>query len=446
MRKRTKKTKYIPQKRTVAQKALFTFATLFAIRLFYEIPTPGINTEYFKALLQMNTSLSILNALSGSGLSHLSIMTLGISPYITASIIIQLLATIIPKMEEWQRGMKQDRDRLEKITIVLGGIMAVLQGSLMAIGFGKQGMLLNYKWYWVTLVTCIWTVTAVVMSLIGKYMSDHKEKYIGNGISMILLLNIIASFPADMKTIYNKFINGKELKNQCIAGIIIFAFVFLLFLFTVYLQSTEKQIRVNYCNKIGNQLGVIPLKLCPGGVVPIIFASSIMSIPVLVVSIMGKTDVEWVQYLNSANWFNPKHMQYSIGAILYTFMIFCFSYYYTQVTFNPIEIEDRITKNGGTIDGIRPGTDTIQYINDTVKKTIALGALGLSVIAFVPIILGGVFGLSNISFLGTSIIIVVSVILETKKEMLAFKNGEKYIRKTRCGGIFSADRKKCILS
>ena len=99
MRKRTKKTKYIPQKRTVAQKALFTFATLFAIRLFYEIPTPGINTEYFKALLQMNTSLSILNALSGSGLSHLSIMTLGISPYITASIIIQLLATIIPKMD-----------------------------------------------------------------------------------------------------------------------------------------------------------------------------------------------------------------------------------------------------------------------------------------------------------------------------------------------------------
>lgn len=173
------------------RKLFHTILVLLFLRLFYSIPTPGVNTGYFKTFLELNASFSFINAITGSGLSDLSIMALSVGPYITASILIQLFGILIPKLAEMQNGMQDERDRVEKLTFIVGIIMAVLQSVLMAIGFGKKGLLIDYKWYWICCITAIWTFTSTMVAFIGKKMSDMKNYFIGNGVSLILTAKII---------------------------------------------------------------------------------------------------------------------------------------------------------------------------------------------------------------------------------------------------------------
>ena len=403
------------------RKLFHTILVLLILRVFYSIPTPGVNTGYFKTFLELNASFSFINAITGSGLSDLSIMALSVGPYITASILVQLFGILIPKLAEMQNGMQDERDRIEKLTFIVGIIMAVLQSVLMAIGFGKKGLLIDYKWYWICCITAIWTFTSAMVAFIGKKMSDMKNYFIGNGVSLILTANIIASYPSDIKSIIRLIASVKDDQKKIIISIVVITAIVILFMFTYFINGCEKQIKIVYSNKTGGGEGTIPIKLCTGGVVPVIFASSLMSFPTVIAQLTGKGNgtgigSEILRGLSSNNWCNPSQLQYSWGLVLYIVLCVFFAYFYTSITFNPLEVADNIKKQGGFIPGIRPGKPTSDYLTNILNYIIFIGAVGLIIVCVIPFIFNGVFG-ANVSFGGTSIIIIVGVILETVKQI-----------------------------
>lgn len=428
---------YISINKDSKRRILITIGLLLFCRVLAAIPTPGVNLTYFKALLNMNASFGFINALSGNGLESLSLMTLSITPYITSSIVIQLLGVVFKRIQELQQGMKDDREKLERITIIYGGVLAFLQALAMAIGFGAKGLLKNYTWYWVLSISIIWTVFSVIATLIGKHIT---KKGIGNGISLILLTNILVSYPSDIATLCNRFIIGKKLGTQVISTILLLILVVFMFAFTYFLQDSQKDIQVNYSGKVQygktKRTNSIPLKLCPGGVVPIIFASTVLTTPILIISLFGNIDHPLLNVLNSSYWFRVEKPVYSIGVLFYIALIFGFSYFYTNITVNPDDIANKIKTSGGNISGIRAGKPTADYLRKQMKYMTAIGAGALTIIAMIPIILAGIWGISSISFLGTSIIITVGVISETKKTLEMELKKDKYHYIAKKGGIF----------
>lgn len=361
--------------------------------------------------------------------------------YITASIILQLLGVIFPQVKELQQcKTKADKRKYEWILVFSGAGLACLESLTMAIGFGRKGLLTKYKWYYVLLITVIWTIMATLTSIIGKIIS---VKLVGNGISLILVSNILSSYPSDSANIYEVLMKGKK---TYIAGLHLFFLLILitaLFIFTVWLQDTEKKIPVTYSGKLqgkstfkGVSTNTIPIKLCPGGVVPIIFASSLISFPILIAQIAGAKQNAVLKLLNSGYWFNTSKPWYTFGALIYLVLIFAFSYFYTEITMNPEEIANNIKKSGGNIAGIRAGSSTAEYLRKQMKYLIAIGSFCLCIIAIIPFIVSGLTGLSRLSFFGTSIIITVSVILETKKLILSKTQENYYMNRVKKGGLF----------
>lgn len=431
----------ITKNKPLCKRLLITVGLLLLCRILAAIPTPGVNAAYFKTLLDLYSSLGFVNVLTGNGLQTMSLMTLSITPYITASINIQLLGLVFKRIEELsQSSMKDDKKKIETATYVMGGVIAFVEAVMMAWGYGAQGLLTKYTWYWVLIVSITWTVFAVFASLIGKLIT---EKGIGNGVSLILLTNILVSYPSDVTTLANVFIVGKKLPFQIFASVILIAVITALFIFTYVLQDSEKEIQVNYTGKgssfhPGKTTSSIPIKLCPGGVVPIIFASTLLTLPVLIATAFGGKENTFLKIMDSSFWFDYKHPQYTLGYLIYTLMIFGFSYYYTNITVNPTEIANRIKKAGGNISGIRPGKSTADYIRARMKYTIAIGAVALIIIATVPALLTGIWHVNGISFLGTSIIITVGVILDTKKQIQTEALQTNYTEKIKKGGLFGA--------
>lgn len=429
--------KKIRKNKELSHGILMSVLLVMILRIFYSVPTPGVNTEYLKFYASFNQMLGFANILSGSGLSRLSLMTLNITPYITASIIMQLLGVVSKKIKDMSEGMKDERKRLENITVVLTGFLAMVESVGIALGFGSQNMLIDNKWYWVLIVALIWTAGAIGATLVGKFI---QEKYKFNGISLILLLNILSAYPSDFQTLYLTVMNGKAWWLQVIIGIAVVALILALFVFAYYLQEAEKELIVNYSGKSIGQMknkAVFPLKLCQGGVIPIIFASSAMSFPLMIAAIFSTKEALWMKILNNSYWFRINDPLPTVGVLIYIVMIFGFAYFYNDISMNPYEISENIKKSGGTIPGIRAGKSTEEYISKHMKSLIALGAAGLTIIALVPLILGGLFGLGRISFLGTSIIIIVGVIYELQKTVDAATKADVYIERNKVkGGLF----------
>ena len=416
---------------TLRKKCIFAFLLVVFCRVLAGIPTPFVNREYFSAVTEMNSALGFMNVLSGNSLSNLSIMALGITPYITASIVLQLMGVVIPRIDELRRGMAEDREKLERITVILGCVLSFIQGISMSIGFGRSGMLVSTAWYAVILVSAIWMLGTLIESFIGKFISD---KLIGNGISMILLANILSSYPSDAYSLYNMLSSGRKTAVAVTIGAAAVIGIFAMFAFTVFVEGCEKRVPVTYAQKMGNYqnskiVSNIPIKLCPGSVVPVIFASSLFAIPGMVAAIMGRS-AGWLNIFNTMSWFNSSYEWYwSFGALIYVAMIFGFSYYYVNIEINPIQVAADIKKGGGMIPGIRPGKPTADYIKRQMKYTIFIGAIALSVIAMVPIVVGGLFNIPRVSFLGTSIIIVCGVCLELRKTITSEMNTKQTYRR-----------------
>lgn len=405
---------------------LYTFLMLIVIRLGSQLPTPGVNTKYIQDFFAQNTgeAFNLLNAFTGGSMERMSIFALSITPYITSSIIMQLLTIAIPKLEEMQKDGEDGRKKIMSITRYVTVALALIESTAMAVGFGRQGLLTHYNFVNAAIVVLTLTAGSAFLMWIGERIT---EKGVGNGISIVLVINIVSRIPSDMTTLFQQFVKGKTAAKATLAVVIILAIIVALVVFVVVLQGGERRIAVQYSQKTvgrksyGGQSTNIPLKINTAGVIPIIFASSLMQTPVVLATFFGKgqgTGIgsEILRGLNQGNWLNPAQLKYSWGLIVYIVLTVFFAYFYTSITFNPLEIANNMKKNGGFIPGIRPGKPTVEYLTKILNRIIFIGACGLVILQVVPIFFSGWLG-ANVSFGGTSLIIIVSVILETLKQM-----------------------------
>ena len=410
----------------IRQRMFFTLLMLFVIRLGSQIPVPGVNGELFKEWWQSQSSdaFSFFSAVTGGSFEDMSIFALNITPYITSSIIIQLMTIAIPALEEMHKDGEEGRKKLTAITRYVTVGLALMQSVAMAIGFGRQGYLYDYTWWSVIEIAAILTAGSAVLMWIGERIT---EKGVGNGISIVLTINIISRIPNDLGALGSQFIAGKKIAQGVLAAAIIIAVLLFVVVFVDILQNAERRIPVQYSRKIqgrkqvGGQGSVIPLKVNTAGVIPIIFAQSIMQFPLVIATLAGKMNGTGIgskilNGLNQSNWCDPSQPVYTIGLVVYIILIVAFAYFYTSITFNPLEIADNMKKQGGFIPGIRPGKPTSDYLNPILGYIIFIGAVGLSICAFIPIFFNGVFN-ASVSFAGTSIIIIVGVIVETIKQI-----------------------------
>lgn len=397
------------------------------------VPTPFVDRTF---LTQLFDDMSFFSAVTGSGLSSLSWTSIGITPYITASIIMQLLSAVFRPLEQMQQGMKDDRDRYDKITVGLGIALGIFQAALMAAVLGRQGLLYTYAWYSVLLVASFWCFGSVIEIMAGKIMSDrYFGKTSGIGISLILCANILSSYPSDIVRMYAVIKNQPGRKQILAAGVWIVVPVLMVILIT-YIHGCELRLPVSYSGKargegrlaaIEKEVSNIPVRLAPGGVIPVIFASSLISMPSFFQSVLGK-NWEWANYLGTSYWFDTANMKYSIGAIFYVLLIFAFSYYYAGLEMNPAYIAETLRRRGGMIADIRPGKETEDYIRHHMRFTAFIGASALSIVALIPVLLAQIYKVSGMAFLGTSVIITTDVILDMKDRIAADKIESRYIR------------------
>lgn len=414
----------------IRDRIIFTFLMLIVIRIGSQLPIPGVNAEVFASWFASQTAdgMGFFDAITGGSFNNMAIFALNITPYITSSIIMQLLTIAIPKLEEMQRDGEDGRKKIAKITRYLTVGLALIESTAMTIGFRRGGYLeFNEGFNGVLdVVMVIFTLTAgsAVLMWIGERIT---ERGVGNGISIVLTINIISRIPSDISTLYQQFVAGRDIPKAILAAVIILAIIIAMVLFVVLLQGGERRIPVQYSKKIqgrkqvGGQSTNMPLKVNTGGVVPVIFAQSLLQTPVIIAGLLGKgggTGIgsKILKGMSQSNWCNPDEPIYSIGLVVYIVLIIAFAYFYTSVTFNPLEIANNMKKAGGFIPGIRPGKPTSDYLNRILNYVVFIGAVALAFIAFVPIFFNGVFG-ANVSFGGTSIIIIVGVIIETLKQI-----------------------------
>ena len=399
---------------------------LVVIRLGSQLPTPGVNSSYIQDFFAQNTgeAFNLFNAFTGGSFEQMSIFALSITPYITSSIIMQLLTIAIPKLEEMQKDGEDGRKKIASITRYVTVVLALIESTAMAVGFGRQGLLKEYNFVNAAIVVLTLTAGSAFLMWAGERIT---EKGVGNGISIVLVINIISRVPNDINSLYEQFVKGKSIASATLAALVILAIILALVVFVVILQGGERRIAVQYSQKMqgrrtyGGQSTHIPLKVNTAGVIPIIFASSLMQFPIVIASFLGKGNgtgfgSEILRGMNQSNWCNPQNIKYTWGLIVYIVLTVFFAYFYTSITFNPMEIANNMKKSGGFIPGIRPGRTTTDYLNRILNSIIFIGAVGLTIIAVIPIFFNGVFG-ADVSFGGTSLIIVVGVVLETIKQM-----------------------------
>lgn len=415
----------------IRRRIIFTFLMLLVIRFGSLLPIPGVDTSYFNTLLS-GDGFDFFNAVTGGSFTTMSVFALSITPYITSSIIMQLLTIAIPKLEEMQKEGEDGRKKIAEYTRYVTVALALIESIAMAYGFGGRGLFENYatmSGFQSFMTGLVMVVTLTAGSAFQMWLGERiTDKGVGNGISFILVVNIISRIPDDFVTLYQQFIQGKSVLKAVIAIVVIAAVIIGVVAFIVYLNAGTRNIPVQYSQKIsggtrsGGQKSVIPLKVNTAGVIPVIFAQSLMSVPVVIASFFN-VDYSTVggkilRGLSQSNWCNPNAPIYSIGLLVYIALIIFFAYFYTSITFNPYEVARNLQKSGATVGGITPGKATAEYLTRILNYIIFIGAIGLTIVSVIPIFFSGVFK-ADVSFGGTSIIIIVGVILETIRQIEA---------------------------
>ena len=410
----------------IRKRLIFTLLMLIVVRIGSQLPIPGINGEFFSNWFSENASgaFGFFDAITGGSFENMSVFALNITPYITSSIIIQLLTIAIPKFEELHKDGEEGRKKLTAITRYLTVALAVLESLAMSIGFGRQGLLLEYNALNVIMTVITLTAGSTVVMWIGERIT---EKGVGNGISIVLVINIISRIPSDLTRLFEQFVQGKEIANAVLNAAIIIAIIVGIVILVVLLQGAQRRIPVQYSRKVMGRKQVvaqyshIPLKINTAGVIPIIFAQSLLMFPVIICNLAGVTGGSGIggkilNMLSQTNWFDFETPINNIGLGIYILLVIAFAYFYTSITFNPLEIADNMKKQGGFIPGIRPGKPTSDYLAKMLNYIIFIGAVGLVIVAIIPIFFEGVFN-ASVSFGGTSLIIIVGVVIETLKQI-----------------------------
>lgn len=409
----------------IRKKIFYTLLMLVVIRFGSQLPIPGVNRHYFSDWFAAQTgdAFSFFDAFTGGSFLNMSLLALNITPYITSSIIIQLLTIAIPKLEEMQKDGEDGRKKLVAITRYVTIALALIESIAMAVGFGRSGLLEEFNALNVISVVCALVAGSALLMWIGERITENG---VGNGISIVLVINIISRLPQDFAGLYEQFVKGRSIAVGVLSAVIILAIVVGMVVLVILLNDGTRKIPVQYAKKIqgrkmvGGQSTNIPLKINTAGVIPIIFASSLMQFPIIICSFIGYSGTgvwgEILKVLNSNNWCNPNQLKYSIGLVIYVVLVIFFAYFYTSITFNPLEVANNMKKQGGFIPGIRPGKPTSDYLTKILNYIIFIGACGLTIVAVIPYFFNGVFH-ASVSFGGTSLIIIVSVVLETIKQI-----------------------------
>ena len=391
------------------KKLIFTLMILLVYRLGNAIPVPYIDVEMLATFFESTLSTTILgffNALSGSAFSQASVLALGIQPYINASIIIQLLTVAIPALERLAKeGGEEGKKKIERITRYSTVVLGLGLGYAYYTMISSYGMITNPGFLPGLVVVLAFAAGSSVVMWLGEQITEYG---IGNGISMILFANIIAGLPGGLSTL---------LGLKWWLSVIIVVVMLMLVLFIVFIQDAERRIPVQYAKRVvgrkiyGGQSTNLPIKVAMSGVLPVIFAQSICSLPATICTFIGKTD-GWA-YKNlfaTTSW---------VYVIVYGLMIFFFSWFYSTIQYDPVEVANNLKKNGGFIPGFRPGKPTAEFIKKVISKIVVFGAVYLAIVALLPIVGGNLMNGVQLGIGGTSVIIVVGVALETVKALEA---------------------------
>lgn len=405
----------------IRKRFYFTLLMLVVYRLGNNIPIPFIDTKALADAYNniQGTLVDYLNMLTGGGLSTLSIFALGVQPYITASIVMQLLSVVIPRLEELSREGEQGRKTIQKYTRYVTIALAIFQA--IAITNGLYGAALSSATGFQKVVMNIVLIGGTMfVTWMGETIT---EKGLGNGTSLIIFMGIIASFPRTIA----RWKQGLHYDTTSIVSIIIMAIIIVLIVLAVVeISEGERKVPIQYAKRVvgrkmyGGQSTHIPVKVNMGGVMPIIFASAVLAIPSTLSLLFGGNGESSI-----ANFFQNSTAGFAVYLIIQTILILVFAYFYNQIQFNTVEYAKQLQQNGGFIPGIRPGKPTSDFLSNVSTKITFIGSIALALLTIVPAIASRVLGL-QISFGGSSVIIVVGVIIETVKQIEAMMTMKQY--------------------
>ena len=390
------------------KKILYTLGMLLIYRLLCYVPTPGVNTSMIASALEKYSLLGFINSMTGSDLSNYTIMAMGITPYINASIIMQLLCVAIPKLEELQKEGEEGRKKIAQITRYVTVGLGFVQAIALTIGLHANAT--NGFLGLITIGFCLSAGTAIAMWM-GERITENG---IGNGISLLIFAGIISNLARSVGTnVYNIFTHPEAVSIPAvIASLVVFI---ILVVGIVLVDLAERRIRIQYAKRMvgrkmyGGQSTHIPLKLNASGVLPLIFANAIMQFPATILAFFPNSGANawWTAHVSST------HLLYQV---IFALMIFGFTFFYSEISFNPVEIAKNIQNNGGMIPGIRQGKPTSDYIKKITRRITMFGAIYLAVLAVIPMIIYAIAGV-RLPFAASSLLIAVSVAMETMREL-----------------------------
>ena len=396
------------------KKLMFTLFILLLYRVGNVIPVPFIDThqlsEYFNSVLS-NTILGLYNAMSGSGFSQATVLALSIQPYINASIIVQLLTIAIPALERMAKEEGEEgKKKINKITRFSTVVLGIMMGFGYYTILKSAGLITETGFLPALVIVATFTAGSAAVMWLGEQINEYG---IGNGISMILFANIISGVPGTVNMLIS-LIGAKTWWQP----IVIVVGMAALILFIVFINDAERRIPIQYAKRVvgrkvyGGQSTNMPIKVAMSGVMPVIFASSICSLPATIAAFGGWTEGNFYKnFLAPTSW---------VYVVMYGLMIFFFSWFYSTIQYDPVEISNNLKKNGGFIPGFRPGKPTADFIKKVIAKIVVFGAVYLAVVALLPIVAGNLLAaVQNLAIGGTSVIIVVGVALETVKALEA---------------------------
>jgi len=390
------------------RRILYTLMMLALVRLGSLIPSPLMDAAVVKNYFaSAGGVMALFDIMSGSAFSQMNLFAMGIQPYINASIIMNLLAVAIPKLEEIQKDGEAGRKKMQQYTRVVTLVLALVQSFGISYGL-RSGFTSDLGVTWSIIVSmAVFTAGSMFVMWIGENIT---EKGIGNGISLIIMVNVLSRVPAAIGSLFS---------YESVVLVVVIAIVLVLVVaFIVVLELAERRIPIQYAKRMqgrktyGGASTYIPIKVNMAGVMPIIFAVSITSLPGIITSFVTTTPSGW--WGTVLEWINTSH---PFGACLYVVLIIFFTYFYASINYNPKQIAENLKKNAGFIPGLRPGAPTYDYIKKTANNVVTIGAVMLAIVASLPIILSFVFGIDGLSIGGSSMMICVGVALETVKQI-----------------------------
>jgi len=402
-----------PKNRDIQKKILFTFVALFVFKIGTVITVPGVNIDSGSLGF-----LEIVNAMSGGAFENASIFALGVMPYISASIIIQLLSfNVVPYLSELRKQGGTGRQKINQITRVIGIILAFIQGYMYSFAYIQEGTPIDYMLY-----SLVLTAGTALVLWIGDQIT---QKGLGNGISLLIMAGIITTLPGMFSNLWTELItNGENMIGVFTFSLFAIAFLAIV-IGVIFVEKAERRLPIQYSNKSTSTLGkqnYIPFKLNSAGVLPVIFASAAISIPQMVAGFLNNTNMQ----LFIARWLD---FSTATGLLLFIAMIIGFAYLYTFMQMKPSEMSDNLNKNGGYIPGIRPGVETEKYVTRVLKRITIVGAAFLALLAALPILLNMFLTIqTSIVIGGTGLLIVVGVLLETYKQLESQLVSRTYVK------------------